>query len=223
MTKNLSPGGHKDDKYFLISPFIDFRCQLELTHIEFQKLSASHATIKNNIIFEENLLQVFYSMAEFESFILESSLRHSLFPISDFEFAQDNRIRGNIKVASFLNSVTSFKDQFPKFDHLSPGVDLKDVFTTLWTNCRNKSVDFSFFERLRNFSQHQTQPVSSYTIGSNWNEELSLHEHRASLFASVEEVSRNRSIKNEERERYFKNSVIRRTLDLFSEKHWGVL
>jgi len=67
---------------------------------------------------------------------------------------------------------------------------------------QQNSVAFNFCERLRNFAQHHFQPVSFTTTGGAWDQDREFREHRASLYAAVEDVIRNREIDEIEREGY---------------------
>lgn len=191
-----------DLEFFLTYPFSGRRPDNRIEHAEFKGLQSSFLYLKDDMQLEESMLQIIYSLEEYEEFILKSSLHHHFFPLSEYEFFQDSRVRSNIKVLSFLNSVTSFRDQFPKFKSQPSLSQIREDFLSLWDKKKAISVTFHFFERLRNYAQHQTQPVSSATIGAGWDEKREMSEARASVFVKVNDACTNRKIPQEEKQRY---------------------
>ena len=57
--------------------------------------------------------------------------------MSEYDFAQDMRLRGNIKVNAFLNAVTSIKGQFPKFTGYEKVKNVRAEFQELWKAAKN--------------------------------------------------------------------------------------
>jgi hypothetical protein len=191
-----------DTRFALVSPFLGEHFDHTLTSEDFGELRKSFLFLKDYMRFEETVLQCLYSFEDFEEFILKSALQHYLFPMREYDFLQDTRVRSNIKVLSLLNSVTSLRDQFPKFRSHQELSRLHEMFRSYWDYERDSSAAFAFFERLRNFAQHQTQPVSGYTTGSRWDDKREISEARAAIFVTVDEVCSNRAIGQTERERY---------------------
>src|SRR5687768_3113440 len=103
-----------DPRHLVVSPFISDRWEFGISAQSYAELMQSQSFLPEYTRFEEIGLQALYAYQEFEQFILNSALEHSLFPLSPHEFEQDHRIRANIRVLSFLNSITSFRDQLPK-------------------------------------------------------------------------------------------------------------
>lgn len=188
--------------YALTSPFLSERFTYPIADIEFNKLERSHQFLLRYMAFEETILQTLYAVQDFEEFILKSALQDHLFPISEYDFAQDMRLRGNIKVNAFLNAVTSIKDQFPKFTGYEEVKSVREEFKKRWKSAKDESVTFSFFERLRNHAQHATQPISTVTTGGGWDESRDLVEARMSIYVEVESVSSNRDIREDEAQSY---------------------
>ncbi|CAD7037494.1 hypothetical protein RHAB21_02665 [Pseudorhizobium halotolerans] len=190
-----------ESRHLVVSPFINERWEFEVSPDCFAELAASRSLLIEYVRFEELGLQVLYAFQEYEKFVLGSALEHSLFPLSPHEFEQEHRIRANIKVLSLLNSITSFRDQLPKFRKSSLAAVRRD-FINSWRETQTKSAAFNFCERLRNFSQHHFQPVSFTTSGGAWSKEREFLEHRVSLYASVEEVCRSQKVDAAERQSY---------------------
>jgi hypothetical protein len=199
---NAYAGAKSASQHFLRSPFISERFQHAITTDEFDSLKAARSFLSEYMRFEESVLQVLYSCEEFEAFLLNTSLNHYLFPSHEHDFMQDTRLRSNLKVLGFLNSVTSLRDQFPKFKGLLPALDIHRRFKNLWNDQKKASTAFSFCERLRNYAQHQTQPVSSVTTGGGWDKDRVLLESHVSIFVAVDAVCANRCIKDGERRQY---------------------
>jgi len=186
-------------KHILRSPFLGERFEYVLSADEFEALRKAHGLLSEYMDFEESVLQVIYSDEEFESFLLNTALNHYLLPTHGFEFLQDARLRSNLKVLGFLNSVTSLRDQFPKFKGLGLTFDAREHFWTLWSTQQQGVTPFRFCERLRNYAQHQTQPVSSVTMGGAWDKAREIMEDTLSIFVDVESVCANRKIPDAER------------------------
>ena len=192
----------KAKEFLLTFPFLDGRPDQGFPEQEFKSLQSSFSFLRDSMKLEETALQVIYALEDYEEFILQSALHHHLFPMEEYEFFQDSRVRANIKVLGFLNSVTSFRDQFPRFKSQQSLARLREDFFALWDKQKARSVAFCFFERLRNYAQHQTQPVSSATTGAGWDKKREMSEARASVFVQVSEVCANRDIHQDERQRY---------------------
>lgn len=189
-------------EYLLVSPFISQRDEVRITFSEFNKISESREFLLSYLSFEESLFQLLKCYTEFEQYLLSSALQFLHFPQAHWDIFQDIRIEANIRVSSVLNSVTSVKDQAPKIRAPLGGLTLRDKFVSLWENERVVSNSFSFAERLRNYAQHQTQPVSKTSTGGGWDTNRSLCEHHTSVYVDTNSVCENRAIPKEERERY---------------------
>jgi hypothetical protein len=203
MAKPLSTTAKKaNDEYIIRSPFIGVAYNHNLTQTEFYTLKKAREFLTEYLRFEESLLQVLYSEEEFEAFLLSTSLNHYLFPGQKHDFLQDTRLRSNLKVLGLLNSITSLRDQFPKFKVLLPAINLHSNFKKLWDAQKSTSVAFKFCERFRNYAQHQTQPVSSAMTGGGWDKNFNLLESHLSLFVNVNSVCKNHSIEAAEQQQY---------------------
>ncbi len=189
-------------RFALASPFLANHFEIEITAERYNLIRSSRDFLKEYMRFEETVLQCLYSFQEFEEFLLQTALQHHLFPHSEYHFFQDTRVRSNIKVLSLLNSVTSLRNQFPKFRSNPELQNIHGNFRTYWETERKGSTSFSFFERLRNYAQHQTQPVSGYTTGSGWDEKRDTSETRAAIYVTVSEICDNRNIRSDERSKY---------------------
>lgn len=189
-------------KYLLRSPFIGKEFEIPITPADFSSLSDARALLSDYLSFEETVLLVLYAWEEFELFLLNTSLHHHVFPIGEFDALHDTRLRANPRVLGVLNSITSLRDQFPKFRQLLPSADLHQHFDSLWQSHRQASTSFNFSERLRNYAQHQTQPVSTISIGGRWLKGEDLAENNVSVFVKVDLVCANRSIKAAEKAAY---------------------
>ncbi|WP_396651871.1 hypothetical protein [Mesorhizobium sp. IMUNJ 23232] len=62
-----------------------------------------------------------------------------------------------------------------------------------------RTLSFRFCDRLRNFAQHQTQPVHSVTAGGSWNKDRTHNEHHTTVYVDVADVCKDRSISDSER------------------------
>jgi hypothetical protein len=194
--------GQEKKTYLIRSPFMGASFQHHLTPEEFKNLDSAKQFLLDYTQFEEHVHLILYSWEDFEAFLLTTALKnyiHGFAPRDDF---QDTRLRSNIKVLGFLNSVTSLRDHFPNFKILLPGQDIRKHFIELWDGKRSASTDFGFFERVRNFAQHQNQPVSTLVTGGEWIRDHSLLENNVTLFIDVEEVCRNRRISPAEKQKY---------------------
>lgn len=183
--------------YLLRSAVLSESFQHSLTASEFNALSTARAFLYDYIQFEEGVLQVLWAFEEFESFLLTTALNHYLFPLHKDDVVRDIRLRSNLKVLGFLNSVTSFRDQFPRFKTLLPRLNVCDRFRRSWSAQKANTLAFCFCEHFRNFAQHQTQPVFSVSIGGGWDKGRVLREDHTSVYVSVDAVCKNRKIKDD--------------------------
>ncbi|WP_312403246.1 hypothetical protein [Rhizobium sp.] len=188
--------------YFLRSPFLGDGTHIEITKDDFFKLENSKIIIREYISFEESLFQLLKTYSEFEKYLLTSALDFLNFPQADWDFFQDIRIDANIRVVSVLNAMTSVRDQAPKLNSPQLGVTLNRRLRTLWDEHRSTSTSFSFAERLRNYAQHQTQPISRTSTGGGWKKDDDLCEHHTSVYVDTLAVCNNRGIDRDEKERY---------------------
>jgi len=192
----------KSQRYVLRSPVIGRSFQQDLVDAEFRELDNARAFLLEYMDFEESVLQLIYAAEEFESFLLTTALNQYLLPQYQYDAIQTNRLRANLKMLGFLNSITSLRDQFPKFRPLNPGFNMKQVFEKLWDDKKAASVAFRFSERLRNYAQHQTQPASSVSFGGGWDKNTGLMEDHMSVFVDVSNVCQNRNIGGSEKTLY---------------------
>jgi hypothetical protein len=63
---------------------------------------------------------------------------------------------------------------------------------------------FRFFERVRNYAQHQSQPVSIMESGGEWIDGHTILEDHLSVYVDVETVCNNRAIPEAEKLEYIK-------------------
>lgn len=185
-------------RYLLISALVAERFEVELSLQEFADLDRSRGFLIDYMKMEEAALQLIYALQELESFLLDTALSGYLFPLSEYNFHRDQRIRADLRLQSFLNSMTSLRDQFPKFKAAKFNTGLRSEFGALWQASKVKNVTFGFCERLRNFAQHQTKPVEYVTTGGKWDEKREYQENYATLFVDVESVLNNRDLDNNE-------------------------
>ena len=190
------------DEYLLKSPFIGEGFKETINQIRFFEIRNARDDLLKYLKFEESVFQLHQSYHQLEKYILSEALDYLIFPYSDYDVFQDARVSANIKVQSFLNSITSLRDQSPKIAGSSPE-SLKQQFQRLWDAEKEKSTCFAFAERFRNYAQHQTQPVHSVSTGGGWTSDMKLCEHSTSIYADVEDVCRHREIKADEKERYY--------------------
>lgn len=190
------------DEYLLKSPFIGEGFKETINQIRFFEIRNARDDLLKYLKFEESVFQLHQSYHQLEKYILSEALDYLIFPYSDYDVFQDARVSANIKVQSFLNSITSLRDQSPKIVGSSPE-SLKQQFQRLWDAEKEKSTCFAFAERFRNYAQHQTQPVHSVSTGGGWTSDMKLCEHSTSIYADVEDVCRHREIKADEKERYY--------------------
>lgn len=188
--------------HFITSPFINERFQIPIEPSDYEAAIRSIRFLEEYLRIEESTLQILYSLQEFEKFVLDSSLENYLFPLSDYDYHQDSRIKANIRTLSYLNSVRSFRDQFPKFNQHTKTLGTREIFRNLWAGQKECSVSFRFFDHLRNYAQHQTQPVTHITYGGKWNDDRTLLEKHTSIYVNVDDVTNNRDIDENERNMY---------------------
>jgi hypothetical protein len=190
-------------EYALDSRFSDGERHVQAIAIdEFVALREARLFLLEYLQFEETFRQFLFSYEEFETLILQSALRHHLFSWSEYEATQDARLRFNLKTLGFLNSLTSLRDQFPKFKQLRATVDVRARFIELWQTQKDGSTAFSFCERLRNFAQHQTQPVTMVKRGTSVAHDRGTLEDFALIYVDVQSVCTNRDILAGERQKY---------------------
>lgn len=212
IVRNELPKQTPIKSFELVSPFIEESFHCSITERDFVELVSARKFLINYMSFEENRLQVLFALQEFEEFLLSTALKYYMFPTVEFDFFQDARLRANTKVLGFLNAITSFKDQFPKLSSVDGSKNFRKNFRKIWERECEASVTFSFCIRLRNFSQHQTQPVSCVTTGGAWTEDRSVMEQHLTVFIKTAEVCNNREINSLEQERY--KSVFKDNADI---------
>ncbi|QDC00028.1 hypothetical protein [Mesorhizobium sp. 8] len=210
-----------EEKYAIASIFLSDRFLHEISFADFARYRKSYLFLLEYMTLEELVLQNLYAFEDYEKFILESALHNHLFPLSEYHFHQDHRIRANIKVVGFLNSVTSLRDQFPKFRESAPEKGIRDDFIKFWNEEKSKSIPFEFCEAFRNYAQHQTQPVAYSTSGSNWDESRALSEAHATVYADVTDVCKNRNISPDKREKFFKEFGLKADISLIFRETVG--
>ncbi len=190
------------DEYLLKSPFIGDGFKETIDQIRFDEICTARRDLLKYLQFEESVFQLHQSYHQLEKYILTEALDYLIFPYSEYDVFQDARVSANIKVQSFLNSITSLRDQAPKISGSGPE-SLKKLFQHLWDAEKEKSTCFAFAERFRNYAQHQTQPVHSVSTGGGWTSDMKLCEHSTSIYVDVEDVCRHREIKQAEKESYY--------------------
>lgn len=189
-------------KFVMRSALLSERFSIELTADEFNEFNKCRLFLSDYIKMEEDSVQLLLSLQDFERFIFDCALEHRLFPSYGIDYTRDIRLRANLRVISFLNSLSSLRDQFPRFRSATLGIDLREKFRSLWQETKSKNVTFWFCERIRNFAQHQTQPISFHVTGSQWDKDRIFNESYAAIYVDVEEVVAHREIKREEAESY---------------------
>lgn len=209
--------------YALTSPVLGKRFTHPLTDDEFAVIERSREFILEYISFEETILQTIYALHDFEEYILRSALHEHLFPIDLYDFEEDMRLRGNLRVNALLNSVASIRDQFPKFQRVPELRLLRDDFLKQWHEARATSVAFNFFERLRNHAQHATQPVSLVVTGGGWDEKRCQAETKFSVYVDIDAVCRHRGIGDEEAARYRENFGKSADISLIFRETLGII
>ena len=200
--KEPRPPSDASEQCELRTPFLSPIYSVPIERTRFDTTLRAKNFLLTYMALEESVLQVLYAEQLFEEFLLRGALDFYLFTTHDYQYFQQMRLRANIHVGGVLNAITSFRDQFPKFaDHPEANATRK-IAQSRWAELKSESVTFVFGERLRNYAQHQNQPVSSATTGGGWDEGRTLLESHLSVFCDVGAVADNRDIEQEERERY---------------------
>lgn len=187
----------------LISPFVSTRYSHPVSEDFYRTVKNAKSFLSKYMRLEENILQVIYSSQNFEEYLLKSALDYYLFPIHDFDYFNDTRLKANLYVSSVLNAITGFRDQFPKFSGTTNQVSRR--FRDLWDDQRAQSITLRFGERLRNYAQHQSQPVYSATTGGGWDTDRNLLESHVSFYGDVEAICVNRNIQKSEKDEYLEH------------------
>jgi hypothetical protein len=188
--------------YVIRSPFIADVKELSISEDEFASIKVARNFLLQYMQFEEGVLYLKFAIADFETFLLDVSVQEHIFPEVEFNAFQNLRLRSNLRTVAFLNAVASFKDQFPDFSKYYSCKLTRREFISRWDQLRQDSLAFSFCERLRNYAQHQNQPVRYVTTGGGWDSNRVHLEMHASVFASVPSICENRSIDSIERQKY---------------------
>lgn len=196
---------NKSSKEYILEQPLGIRSKVEISIEDFQKIGTAKSIISDTISFEENVMLIMNSSKEYEEFILKSALDFYYYPTAEFDFYQDSRMNANLKLLNYLNSITSFRDRFPEFRSCKTGNKLQIEFKRMWNEQQDTCVSFRFCGRLRNYAQHQTQPVWSVTAGGGWNENPRLMETHVSVFVKVDDICKHRSIKTDEKKNYNNN------------------
>jgi hypothetical protein len=178
----------------LHSPFMSEVWTHELTEKQFHELKNSHNFLLTYMNLEESVLQIMYAMQTFETYLLTGALDYYLFPGRDFDYFQDARLQANLAVSGVLNSISSLRDQFPKFAGMTGDVDARAGFLSKWQELSDSSVTFRFGEHLRNYAQHQNQPVSGATTGGGWDKDRTLMETHLTVYCDVTKVTASRRV-----------------------------
>ena len=115
------------ERYYLYDPWHKSESD-ELSKKEYDDLNSACDFLSDYISFEENITAVKNAVYEYEVFILESSVDYEFNPYSDHNYFQDRRVIANGKVLSILNSITSFRDQFPNFRNTQKPEKTREIF-----------------------------------------------------------------------------------------------
>jgi len=191
-------------KFYLYDPWRISEAK-EISSVEYDALHSACSFLSEYIRFEENIMAVKNAMYEYENFVLHVSLDHEFNPDSDHDYFQDKRVMANGKVLSVLNSITSFRDQFPTFKQSKKSPSAREIFDENWKLQKQANVHFEFCEVLRNFAQHNTQPVSGVTVGGGWDSQREWRESHTSIFVSVSEVSADRKVSAESKTKFLEH------------------
>ncbi|MHA6299467.1 hypothetical protein [Devosia sp. CAU 1758] len=187
--------------YFLVDPWNRTDSE-KIDTEEAEKLLSARDFISDYISFEENLVAVKNSFYEYELFLLSIGLDYEFDHSADSDFFQDKRVLANAKVLSVLNSITSFRDRFPNIKYRHNDTSTKEYFKENWDTQKSGSIEFHFCEVLRNYAQHNTQPISGVTVGGGWDDKREWRESRASIFVTVSEVTADRKVPNHLKEKF---------------------
>lgn len=186
------------ERFEVSSPFTTGFLSTPLKQEQYQFTVEAKSFLLTYVRFEENYLQLLYALQNFEKFLTDSAVDHSLFPVREFDQVQNSRVRANIYVGGFLNAVTGFRDQFPNKREFKA---VHKEFQGQWDKSKLESRAFSFGERLRNYAQHQSHPVTSITSGGSWDKERTYRESNVTVYADTSDVASER-ISSEERADY---------------------
>jgi len=182
------------DTYELRSPFISSPFSHVLTRAEYLALRAAKDFLLTYMSLEESVLQILYASQNFEEYLLRGALDFYLFSTHEFDYFQDMRLKANLHVIGVLNSITGFRDQFPTFKGQTGSLDARSLFLDRWKQLQSGSIALRFGEALRNYAQHQRQPVTGATTGGGWDKARTLMESHLTVYSETAPVLTDRAI-----------------------------
>lgn len=192
----------RESKFEVHSVLTSRKRRCDITETEFNELKRARTFLIDYKQFEESVFQLLLAVKAYEEFLLNTALDYCLFPQAEYDDLHDTRLQANLRVLGFLNSLTSFRDQFPIFDSLPSPKAPKKKFGEIWDQYKSDSVALRFCEKVRNYAQHQTQPVSYVNTRSGWDDKREFMETNVSIFLNTMDLCCHRSIKKSESDEY---------------------
>lgn len=199
-----------DTKLFLDGTKLDNEIRVPISKKLYESIKQSKVELFEIISIEEAYAQILDSYIEFEEFIFSTSQHHFIYTILEYDYSQDSRMIANRRVLTCLNTIFAFKDQVKTSRDFHQKNFLKNFFKNEFSKMKMHSISYQFAEQLRNYTQHQSQPIDSLTVGGGWDETHTICEQHATVYVNTSKVFSRREIKKSEQEKflnYFGSSI----------------
>lgn len=187
-----------------------------LSKDEYEAIGTATDRLLEYTAIEEKFDLIVENLMELEMAFLEASVQTMLQGSQDHRWFQDKRRFFNRRLLNFMSAAKAYVDQVPQHFHRAfPGDQgAADRLDASFSEQYDARIGYRTMEALRNYAQHNGDPLHSASFGSIWDEE------RTKMKFSVEPVLhpselrarnelRNRSLKSKYKKDLFKITVLK--------------
>lgn len=138
----------------------------KISNQKFNELKNSYDSCVSAMLFEESIHLVLTNYIEYESFLLNCSLKNGLLKF-DTAHIREARFEVNRLISNILSIVYNY---MMYANILVNKITGKDIFNKQKARMFVSDIEFNFMEELRNYTQHYSFPMHSITIDNRWEE-----------------------------------------------------
>jgi len=142
---------------------------VELSQVEYTKISKAIESLRELYYIEEKLDLVTENYCEFESELLDISSKRMIFSNLEYDLAQDTRVLINRRVMNLLSSFRMYLDQAS--GHLNrvfgKQSDIVEHFKAHQSQLYDESLGYRLFCEIRNYVQHRGYAVNHISFMAN--------------------------------------------------------
>ncbi len=177
--------------YYLEQAFLGPRKKIPITEDQFGALKQARCTLSEALDFEQRYELLVGNFISMEQALTEMGLRSTIERTWDYPTLAKVLQESNRHLANILTAAKSYIDQVVQdFKLLDLAPSFEDSAKALLSQQYDESLEYRFMEALRNHTQHQSFPATSFSgnellDGANdWVESLRVTAKREELFAN---------------------------------------